>query len=42
MDGVPDPMIFNGRNIATGDYATPSLTAAELSRLARGLSPESE
>jgi hypothetical protein len=38
VDGIPDQLIINGINIATGDYATPPLSAAEVSAIARGLS----
>jgi hypothetical protein len=37
VDDVPDQLVINGINIATGDYATAPLSAGEVSRIARGL-----
>src|SRR4051794_23502983 len=38
MDEAPEPMVFNGINGSTGDYATSVGSVAELSRVAQGLS----
>jgi hypothetical protein len=37
MSDEEDRMTFNGINIATGDYAIPPLTAADIARIAQGV-----